>query len=70
MQISGSPLQGSTNVIRIFGLRKTNIFSVAILDPVDTERKLNVHKTFRRRSVYVLCLRGSAKSAHFKLCNS
>ena len=31
------------------------------LNPVDTGRKLNVHKTFRRRpgrSIYVLCLLG------------
>ena len=38
----------------ITGIRKT----YQELSPVDTGRKLNVHMTFRRRSIYVMYLRG------------
>ena len=37
--------------------------SMEILNPLDTGRKLNVHKTFRRRQRHTLCPEGSCHNA-------
>ena len=48
-------------------------FSIPNAFPVDTERKLNVHDTFRRRpvrSIHVLCLWGySCNSSFIKIAD-